>query len=527
MWMKVSVAKLLKIVGLSFLLSWSPLPANQDSLLQTLREIQQQILQGEYGPAERSLREALGKYPADPRVYNLLGVVVAERGEYREAERLFRRALELAPSFTGAYVNLGRLYQEYAGADPEAVSKAVATYRRLLEQDPEDLEGNYQLAVLLHHRGEPESSLQHLDRLPPQAQGSTQALALRAANYARMGRRAEAEQAMQGLLAEDDFREEDLLPYLASFQDSRNQDLLISALERLRQRGTLSSDGLRHLARFYAARQEYDTARRLLERTAAAHPNLVELLLELAQLANRQKDYQGALGYLAHARDLDPENAVIHFFFGMVCVELKLGVEAYKALKRAVELDSSNPYYHFALGSVALEWKDPAEAIPYLKEYARRKPEDRKGEATLAAAHYYAADYETAREKFLSLLPYPETAASAHFFLGLMARQENRLEEAAHHLSEAMRLQPQNPEAYAELGLLHIRRREYAEAEKVLQKALERQTDHYLANYHLLLLYRRTRDPRAEAQEQRLEELKEKKAEQAKAALRTIEVVRP
>src|SRR4029077_20145280 len=76
------------------------------------------------------------------------------------------------------------------------------------------------------------------------------------------------------------------------------------------------------------------------------------LLLDLARVAYKQKDYQGALGYLAHARDLEPQNPAIHFFFGVVLIEMDLPLDAESSLSKAAELDSQNAYVAYALGAV-------------------------------------------------------------------------------------------------------------------------------------------------------------------------------
>src|SRR5207248_1549957 len=88
------------------------------------------------------------------------------------------------------------------------------------------------------------------------------------------------------------------------------------------------------------------------------------LLNRLAKVAYRAGDLEGALGYLAHARDLEPGNALIHFLFGLVCVDLKLPPEAKQSLKEAVRLDPKNPYYNYALGAVLLQERNPEESIP-------------------------------------------------------------------------------------------------------------------------------------------------------------------
>ena len=59
-------------------------------------------------------RNCATRLPGDPRIYNLLGVIDAQENDFAAAESSFQRAIQLDPRFTGAYLNLGRLYQENA-----------------------------------------------------------------------------------------------------------------------------------------------------------------------------------------------------------------------------------------------------------------------------------------------------------------------------------------------------------------------------------------------------------------------------
>ncbi len=70
-------------------------------------------------------------------------------------------------------------------------------------------------------------------------------------------------------------------------------------------------------------RGDFVTARATLERLGGESPP-VPVLLDLARAADKAGDHTGALGYLAHARSLEPQNAAVHFLFGIVCVELDL-----------------------------------------------------------------------------------------------------------------------------------------------------------------------------------------------------------
>src|SRR5256714_11733230 len=100
---------------------------------QKILRIQQLIQEHDLEKAHVELAEAAKQYPADEGFDNLLGIVEAQQGDYIAAEKSFRRAIARAPRFTGAYLNLGRLYQENIAADPQARRKALDVYTRALE----------------------------------------------------------------------------------------------------------------------------------------------------------------------------------------------------------------------------------------------------------------------------------------------------------------------------------------------------------------------------------------------------------
>src|SRR5205807_2600600 len=111
------------------------------SLAETLAHAQQLIERRDLAAARSELTGALGVYPRDPGLRNLLGVVEAQQGDYRKAEADFKISIAAAASrFTGAYLNLGRLYQENAAKDPRASEKGLEIYRRLLDFEPGNVE---------------------------------------------------------------------------------------------------------------------------------------------------------------------------------------------------------------------------------------------------------------------------------------------------------------------------------------------------------------------------------------------------
>jgi tetratricopeptide (TPR) repeat protein len=491
----------------------------------TLEEIQGLIQKGDLAGAQMELNELLKSTPGDPNVWNLLGVVQAQQSNYHGAESSFQKALTLAPGFTGAYMNLGHLYQENVKRDPEALKKGAATYERWLKFDPANPEAHYQCAFLLMRLESFQASLDHLSRVAGDMQDRPPALAVRCADYGGLKRQPEAAAAADRLLKSPDLQEIDVTEILPPLMAQHQEALALQLLEGLAGRGLASPNSLLQLAALYQSAGKLDRARATLESVAQLQGSVsVPLLLDLAHLAYKQGDREGTLGYLAHARDLDPNNATVHFFFGMVCGEMNLMEEAYRSLKKAADLNPNNPYYNYATGAVIMSRSDVHEAYPYFKKYCQEKPNDPRGRLALGAAYFYGFDLELARQEMEGVVAYPQTTASAHYFLGRIANRQGDFATARSELLKALQARPQYADAYAELGLLDLKQKHYPAAEEALRKAIDISPANYTANLNLMILYQRTNDPRAEAQGKRFEEISKQRNEKQKEFLRTIEV---
>jgi Flp pilus assembly protein TadD len=500
-----------------------PSPGDASADEEQLVRIQQSIQAGDLRGARSELQQVLTRLPGEPRIYNLLGVIDAQEKHFGAAETNFRRAIQLAPRFTGAYLNLGRLYQERANQQG-LVEKALDVYRKLLEFEPDHVEANYQAAWLFNRLGQFGPSLEHLERLPAQAQQRAPALALRGVDNVALGRRALAEAALKQLAAAGDLTEADVLPILPVLHEHHADDLATRLLETLAQRGLGSNISLQALAGLEEQQGRFKEARASLEKDLQLEPPSSPVLIRLARLAYRTGDLEGALGYLAHARDLEPGNAAIHFFFGMVCIELKLPPEAKKSLKEAVRLNPENPYYHYALGAVLLQEKSSDEAIPHFRKYRDSHPADPRGNFALGVAYFDAYQLDAARKELEAVASRPETQVGANLYLGRLAVREDNLTEAADRLRKAVESEPSSPEPYAELALVHIRLKEFAQAESSLTRALQIAPEHYRANLNLLMLYQKTNDPRAGQQARRVEQLQQAGEERERLLLRSLEI---
>jgi tetratricopeptide (TPR) repeat protein len=487
-------------------------------------EIQRQIEQRNLPEANRLLDGAAKRFPDDPGLCNLRGVIAVQQGDYDAAEREFRNAVKRAPRLTAAHLNLGRLYQEQLAADPQARRKALDIYLRVLAYEPSNAEAHYQAALLLLKQGEYQSSLEHVSRLPSETQASAQALSILCADHMALGHSRAAEAAAVRLRASPDFSELDGQQALVGLVAGKRDDVIISLFEELQSRRSLSPSSLHALALAYERADQLTESREALEKFATESNLSVPSLLELARVAHKQRDYQGSLGYLAHARDLDPSNASLHYDFGLVGLDLNLVAEARNSFEKAVALDPENASYNYAMGAASAFRQDPAEAVPYFQKYRKLRPDDPRGPLALGAVYFRAKDYTSAGPWLVQAAARSETAAQAHYYLGSIALQESRLDDAHSELALALKAQPENPDALAQLGNYYLLRRDYGNAETPIRHALQIDPDHYSANFYLLTLYTRTGDVRREAQAKHFEDLKTALAERAQELLRIVEV---
>jgi len=497
-----------------------------DSADEMLARAQELIKEGKLEAAQNQLTEGVKEFPGHAAFYDLLGVVHAQQQRYDIAEADFRKAITLTPHFVGAYLNLGHLYQEELARDASARRRALAVYAGLLKIDPDNIEAHYQSAALLEQEGSFQASVNHIEGLPADARKRAPALALLCGDYAGLGKLSQAEAVADELLQSSEVSEIDVASILPVLDAHRHLSLEEHLLQGLVSRGLASSKMLDKLGRTYEGEEKLREARDILERVAQAKPDAVEPLMELARVADRQGDERGALGYLAHARDLQPNLASVHFFFGMACVKLNLAQEAYESLKKAVTLDPENAYYNYAFGALAVQREDPRESIPYFRRYCALRSDDPRGRLALGTAYFYSHDDDAAKKELEPLVQYRATAVGAHYFLGRIANQEGSLGLASRELRQALRLEPNYANARAELGLVEMKQKDYAEAGKSLREALKVEPDNYMANLNLTVLYQRTKDPRAAQQTQRLQQVRSEREQRAKELLRTIVVQR-
>ncbi|MCU1274865.1 MAG: hypothetical protein JWO48_2296 [Bryobacterales bacterium] len=469
-----------------------------------------------------ALSRALATQPEDAALWNLRGIADAKLGNAAGAEQAFSRAVRLAPRLTSAWLNLGRVYQLSPDRN-EAIAKGIDAYQSVLGIEPENAEAHHQLALLLQWKGDFRESLAHLDRLPPEDQARRPAVALRCAGESALGNTESALKLADQLLRDPQLEEADVAAILPVVS-SRNETVALRLLQGLESRGLAAAETRSSLAALYERRSDLSAARKEYEAAFQSSPPSVNVLTDLARVAWKQKDFEGTLGYLAHARDLEPDNPGIHFFFGLTCNEMRLPVEARKSMEKALALAPENPYYNYAMGVIHLQWAEKDGAIPFLKKYVAAQPADARGRLALAVAYFGTNHNDEAKLEIARLAGDSRVRAGTEYLLGRIAVQEGDIQGALGHLKQVAVLEPKSSDAHAQLGdlLLQTNNVEGARRETAASLALDPQN--YAANRTLMRLYRLDNDPRLASQTERMKTLAEENDANMRLLQRTIEV---
>ncbi len=144
---------------------WRSLPEEQKAALREresvrlFRRAAELHREGDLKAAVEAYGKSLLLSPAQPDVYNNMGVALRALGKLEAAVACYRRALVLKPNNSGVYSNMGNALRELG-----RLEVAQASHQQAVRLAPRSTEAYYNLGLVLRDLGQTEAALSCLDK---------------------------------------------------------------------------------------------------------------------------------------------------------------------------------------------------------------------------------------------------------------------------------------------------------------------------------------------------------------------------
>ena len=414
----------------------------------TLQQAEALRQQGLFDQAEAKVREELRRDPSSVEAYNLLGFIYIDRKDSVQAIEAFQRALKLAPNSAKTHNNLGNVY-----VTQQQLGLAEKEFRTTLRIDSGNRDANYNLGLLLMTKGLPAEAVPHFERVRP-ANIATQFNLIRA------------------------------------YLESKNS---VKALQLATELSTQNKSDIQlhfSLGVLLASENQYKAAELEFERADALQPGTFEILYNLGQAYLRDGVYAKAETVLNRALNLKPDSADTLNLLAQAYANQSRPLDALDLLVRAHKLAPENTDVILMMARVSMSQNYFEDAIPLLESGLTISPQRSDLRAALGESYFMAGKVDKAIEEFQVLIK-NDPSARSYMFLGISYRHLGRFDEAKQYFQEGLKLDPRNGFCLFNLGFIAERQGDYAGAEVLFQQALRSNPDYpdallELANLRIL-----------------------------------------
>jgi tetratricopeptide (TPR) repeat protein len=401
------------------------------------------------------------------KLYSALGYTYEQQKDYKKAIASYRKAVELDRDNLDSQRGLAQNLMNDGQYDA-----ALEQYKQISDADPQDAQSYLRISEIYRRMGKFDQALDMLKKAESLVQDSLEIPFNMALVYDAQGRFDDAAATLQQLLEKTAHPDGNyttgeknnrsvFLERLGSVY--REQGKTQAAVETYRRMLDLGGDGpsrgYQQMIDTLREAKQWSQATAVAQEAVQKFPNDRGLKLVLAgQLADTGKADQG----IAMAKELlkgTAEDREVYVALGQINSRLKRWSEAEADLNKAAGLatkQEDKDYVQFVLGSI----------------YERQKR------------------YEPAEAAFKKVLASdPRSAITLNYLGYMMADRGTRLEEALGYIKKAVELDPQNGAYLDSLGWAYYKLGNYDLAEENLRKASERIGNDATVQDHLGDLY--------------------------------------
>ena len=226
------------------------------------------------------------------------------------------------------------------------------------------------------------------------------------------------------------------------------------------------------------------------ERAAELAPEHLGAQKTAASLAYQQGNYRGAEKHLSVLIDLAPQDPEALSLLSQTLAAEGEPQEALTVLDKAISLEDRSLDLELQRAGLVKELEGPYAAVDALRVIHSQHAADYQVILSLVRALVEAGETDQAVSAAQEALHQEdlghtrEQKAELHLMTGRLLRNSGHLDQAVHHLHQALKLTGEQAQAHLELGCLHHDRRQYDQALEHLMKAIELDSQDPNAYYH-------------------------------------------
>jgi tetratricopeptide (TPR) repeat protein len=361
----------------------------------------------------------------DPKMaeaHRMLGVVYLEQGLKERAQGQYSYALDLKPGYYSAMAGLARLYR----AENNRV-RAQEMVEKALEARPYDIEMREMLGELLWEAAELDRALAELEKVVAVAPRNLQARRTLALIYAAKG-------ATNDLAAE---------------------------LERITQLAPEDVEVKLDLGSAYQRMGDNSRAIGAYEEILKKDPRNVNALKFVGDCYRRNKEPDKAIAAYQKVMKIQPQDPRPYFLLGAVYEEAGNDNKAEQVFQDAQQFKRYLGEAWTNLGAIAFRRGDLSKATWYLSRAVVRAPTRPKGHYNYALLLSAKKERDKALDELKIAGDLDPQDAEIRYLSGVILLRQGRLDDAKSAFEEALKRQPQHPDAKHNLALLEDLERRY------------------------------------------------------------------
>ncbi len=468
----------LLIAGAPATLPQSPLPAANGSglLLQGNRE---EAL-GRFPAALGDYESALRSNPGNAQLALRIGLLEGEEGDFVDAVAAFKRAVQIQPNFAEAHYNLGLALVANSPNGP-IWTEALIQFRAALASRPDYSQAANMAGVCLLKSGDISAAISQLKDAVKEDPRSAEA-------HFNLGRALETSGETASAYAE----------YLAALKDKSPFPEAESALGNLLLGRKEAQPAIEYLKAAVSANPDDEQTRYLLARAFRAAGNTAAATEELQQAAmllqkhsdsiksshlsneslNQAKagDLRGAVDLARKALWLNPENADANFNLGLLIADAGNLQASILEIRKAISLAPLNVRMYVDFSRVLEKDAEPCAALDSLRKARMMDPSDQnlqgRIEALDARVHCQSSPRAASQGQNRFFFGAPSDTTDSHLEFAMQLIKEGDFLGSIGELQRALALQPRRSDVRYTLAVTEVQIGQSDRAELELKTVL-------------------------------------------------------